>query len=452
MTDLAEALREVPYFAGLDAATLQELWEASEIVDLDVGVEIITEGSLSDDMYIVLEGTLDITKKYPHKTVTVAQRGSGEVIGEIAILEKSPRTATVTTTSSSRLLRTPASAVEKLLDDPAVIRKMFHTVTVRLREIEAAVRREEQLASLGRMAAQLMHELNNPAAAVGRTSELLADVQTRLGAATLSLIGIEDVRVFEASDSKPMDPLARADAVDSFSTYLHEMGLEDRYDDLSSSLVDSGLTVRELKELVAGVSADSRSTLIKWIGLRSQADEMLNEISVGASRISELVSVVKSYTFLDQAPLQTISPMDGIQDTLLILKHQLKNVVIEIDMPEDLNSIEAPGRNLNQVWANLIENAVDAMDGTGSIRIVAANEDDSVVISVSDTGSGIDPAVRDRIFDPFFTTKEPGKGTGLGLHTVHNTVIRAGGSIEVDSNENGSTFTLRLPAVGSGDG
>lgn len=445
MNDLAEALREVPYFAGLEAATLQELREASEIVDLDAGVEIIAEGSLSDDMYIVLEGTLDITKKYPHKIVTVAQRGSGDVIGEIAILEKSPRTATVTTTSSSRLMRTPASAVEKLLDDPAVIRKMFHTVTVRLREIEAAVRREEQLASLGRMAAQLMHELNNPAAAVGRTSELLSDVQTRLGAVTLSLIGIEDVPLLGASDSQPMDPLARADAVDSFSTYLREVGVEDRYDDLSSSLANSGLTVPGLKELVAGVSADSRSTMIEWIGLRSQAGEMLNEISVGASRISELVSVVKSYTFLDQAPLQTISPMEGIQDTLLILKHQLKNVVVEIDTPQNLKSIEAPGRNLNQVWANLIENAVDAMDGTGTIRIVGANDDDSVIISVSDTGSGIDPAVRDRIFDPFFTTKEPGKGTGLGLHTVHNTVSRAGGSIEVDSDENGSTFTLRFP-------
>lgn len=452
MTDLADALREVPYFADLDAGTLKELREESEIVNLDAGVEIITEGSLSDDMYIVLEGTLDVTKKYPHKTVTVAQRGSGDVIGEIAILEKSPRTATVTTTSATRLLRTPASAVEKLLDDPAVIRKMFHTVTVRLREIEAAVRREEQLASLGRMAAQLMHELNNPAAAVGRTSELLSDVYTRLGAVTFSLIGMEDIPLIEASDRQPMDALARADAVDSFSTYLREMGVEDRYDDLSSSLANSGMTVPELKELVAGLSADATSTMTEWIGLRSQAGEMLNEISVGAGRISELVAVVKSYTFLDQAPLQTISPMEGINDTLLILKHQLKNVVVEIDIPQDLNSIEAPGRNLNQVWANLIENAVDAMNGKGTIRIVGAKDNGSVTISVSDTGSGIDPEVRDLIFDPFFTTKEPGKGTGLGLHTVHNTVTRAGGSIEVDSDENGSTFTLRFPAVGNGDG
>ncbi len=452
MNDRAEALREVPYFAGLDDATLDGLTGESEIVDLDAGVEVITEGSHSDDMFIVLEGTLDVTKTYPHKTLTVAQRGKGDVIGEIAILEKGTRTATVTTTSPSRLLRIPAAAVEKLLDQPAVLRKMFHTVTVRLREIEAAVRRDEQIASLGRMAAQLMHELNNPAAAVGRTSELLSDLYGRLEATTLSLVGVEDHSLFGATNTAPMNALAKADAVDSFSTFLGDVGVDDRYGDMATSLANSGLTVAVLEEFVARLETDSVPTMIEWIGMRCQAREMLDEISAGAGRISELVAVVKSYTFLDQAPLQTIRPMEGIQDTLLIFKHQLKNITVEIEAPGDLRSIEAPGRTLNQVWANLIENAVDAMEGKGTIRIIGANEDATVTITVSDTGSGIDPAVRDRIFDPFFTTKEPGKGTGLGLHTVHNTVTRAGGSIDVESDGNGTTFILTFPAVGRSDG
>ncbi len=452
MTDTADALREVPYFADLDTDSLHRLQSMSEVVELEPGTEIITEGAHSDDMFVVLEGALEVTKKYPHKTVTIAQRGPGEVIGEIAILEHGPRTATVTTVTHSRLLRTPATAVESLLEDPSVIRRMFHTVTVRLREIEAAVRRDEQLASLGRMAAQLMHELNNPAAAVGRTSELLGELYQKVGATTLSLIDIDDSLLETPPDKVPLGALARATAADRFAEFLTANSVEDLYGELAAALVGSGLEINQLEDLVENFDAGKRSRFIEWIALRAQATEMLEEVSAGARRISELVAIVKSYTFLDQAPIQTIKPTDGIEDTLLILKHQLKDIEVEFDFPDDLNMIDAPGRNLNQVWANLIENAADAMDGVGTIRISGSNSGREVIVTVTDSGPGVDPEILDRIFEPFFTTKPPGKGTGLGLHTVHNTVTRAGGSIGVDSDSGGTTFTLTFPSAGESNG
>jgi signal transduction histidine kinase len=447
----AEALGDIPYFSGLDAATLEYVLSESDIVDLEAGTEFISEGSLSDEMYVVLDGDLDITKKYPNKIVSVAQRGPGDVIGEIAFLEKGVRTASATTIGEARLLRIPSQAVESLLDDPVVIRQMFQTMTLRLREIEAAVRREEQMASLGRMAAQLMHELNNPAAAIGRTSELLSEVYETLGKTTLNLAGIDsDERILwpKLGHVEPLTGMARAAAADTFSQFLIQHSVEDRTGELADSLVESGISIQALEEIAEGIEPVRRPTVIEWFAQRSQVAGMLAEISASARRISELVAIVRSYTFLDQAPIQTIDPIDGIDDTLLILKHELKNVEVQKNIDSDLNQIEAPGRNLNQVWANLIENAIDAMDGVGTLSITGENKNGEVVVSITDTGSGIDLDVQDRIFEPFFTTKEPGKGTGLGLHTVHNTVTRAGGTIDVSSGPAGTTFTLRFPSVG----
>jgi signal transduction histidine kinase len=172
---------------------------------------------------------------------------------------------------------------------------------------------------------------------------------------------------------------------------------------------------------------------------------LIGEVRIAAGRISELVRVVKDYSYLDQGPVQRIDPTDGIRDTLILLKHKLRGIETIVDIEPDLPQIEASGRDLNQVWTNLIDNAADAMDGSGTLTIEAERDDDVVVVRVSDTGPGIDPEVMSRIFDPFFTTKAPGQGTGLGLHTVHTIVNRTGGEIAAESSPSGTTFTLKFP-------
>ena len=177
------------------------------------------------------------------------------------------------------------------------------------------------------------------------------------------------------------------------------------------------------------------------------SDQVISEVSVGARRISELVRIVKEYSYLDQAPIQEIVPTEGIADTLILLKHKLKEITVHTEFPNDLSSVEAPGRDLNQVWTNLIDNAADAMPSGGTLTITARNDGDNVVVEVADNGEGMPAEVAEKIFDPFFTTKEPGKGTGLGLHTVHNIIHKAGGEISVESNSQGTTFTVTLPVV-----
>jgi signal transduction histidine kinase len=218
--------------------------------------------------------------------------------------------------------------------------------------------------------------------------------------------------------------------------------------ELAASLAGDRWTTQDLDLLVEGQSRETAAALAEWVGLRGLAGQLIREVRVGASRISELVRVVKEYSFLDQAPIQEIDIRTGIDDTLLLLRHKLDGVDVVVDYAEDLPAIEAPGRDLNQVWTNLIDNAAQALANTGELRIRAETVNDGVAVSIANTGPPIPDDVLPRIFDPFFTTKEPGAGTGLGLHTVHTIVNRIGGDVEVSSGDDGTVFTVTLPLGG----
>jgi len=330
---------------------------------------------------------------------------------------------------------------------------MIQTVTSRLRDIEDTLRHEERMSALGRMAAQLMHELNNPAAAVGRSSQALVDVYKRLGDAAMSVAGSgADLtgRLSDPEKPKALSPLDRSEAETSLEEWLEGHQITESWQ-LAPALAADGWTVHVLENAIAGLSAEQGAAVAEWIGLRCLASQIIGEIQIGAGRISELVRVVKEYSYLDQAPVQVINPTSGISDTLILLKYKLRSIEVVTDFSDDLHLVEASGRDLNQVWTNLIDNAADAMPDGGKLTITAVNDGDDVLVTVEDTGSGIDGETLERIFDPFFTTKEPGKGTGLGLHTVHTIIARAGGAITAESN-GGTTFAVRLPKAPSARG
>jgi signal transduction histidine kinase len=230
--------------------------------------------------------------------------------------------------------------------------------------------------------------------------------------------------------------------------WLTEHMIEEPWE-LAAPLVAAGWNPGLLDEFISNFDPELAPRWVRLMALRGNASDLIHEIGIGAKRISELVRVVKHYSFLDQAPIQEVLVTEGIDDTLILLRHKLRGIEVVRDYQADVAKVEASGRDLNQVWTNLIDNAADAMDGEGSLKISVSNQDGSVVIGVSDTGPGIPPEVVGRLFDPFFTTKEPGKGTGLGLHTVHTILTRAGGKISVASDGPGTTFTVTLPAVGT---
>jgi signal transduction histidine kinase len=444
----AEILRGLPYFSDLPDDLLSRVCDAADQIHLREGEVIIHEGSDSEEMYVVVEGELVVTKLSGGKDIELGRIEPGDVVGEIALLDQAPRTATVSALTDTFAIRVPVSAFEDLLSDSRVVRRMFRTVTSRLRGIEETLRHEERMAALGKMAAQLMHELNNPAAAVARSTQELARLQTELTQETTqiaSLFGGEPVAP-DPESSSSLSALERSDAEDDLVSWLEAHGLEEAWD-VAPSLVESGWTKEKLERAVSGSPPEMRPHLIKWIGLRAATAQVVDELGIGARRIAELVRVVKEYSFLDRAPIQEIDLTTGIRDTLILLKHKLRSVDVELAFDEDLHTVEAPGRDLNQVWTNLIDNAADAMGEGGKLSVSARNDGPDVVVEVSDSGGGIPDDVAQKIFDPFFTTKEPGKGTGLGLHTVHTIVGRIGGDISVASQDSGTTFTVRLPAV-----
>jgi signal transduction histidine kinase len=444
---IADTLRGLPYFADLPDGLLQAVCAGSEQVELDQGTVIIEEGTDSVEMYVVVDGELVVTKHTPEKEVELARLGPGEVVGEIALLDGAPRTASVAAVEKSTLIKVPMAAFEDLLKDSRVVRRMFRTVTLRLREIEETLRHEERMAALGRMAAQLMHELNNPAAAVARSTSELLLAYTQLGEAAMAFAGA--AHVGEASIVKPestatLTALQRADAEDRIVEWLTGRGVDGAWD-IAPAMVDAGWTPALLDETTAGMAGEQAATYARWIGMRAKAEQLIDEIAIGAGRISELVRVVKDYSFVDRGPIQEIDPTSGIKDTLILLKHKLLNIEVALDFEDDLGTVEASGRDLNQVWTNLIDNAADAMGESGTLTITARREPGTVVISVADTGTGIPEQIADRVFDPFYTTKEPGKGTGLGLHTVHSILRRIGGDISLETSASGTTFIVRLP-------
>ncbi len=451
MNDISifDQLKKLPYFADLPERLLLRVCIASEQLHAAPGEVIIEEGSRSDGLYVVTDGELEVTKLSGGRVISVARVGAGQVLGEISLLDDVPRIASVTALTDVEYIKVPSETFGELLENPTLVLKMLRMVTSRLRETETLVRSEERMAGLGRMAAGLMHELNNPMAAVrhgtnasGAIIEHLGDTARRLSAKGIPL---PEELPPEAADAE-MSAVARADAEDTLGDWLSEQGVKDAWE-LAPPLLDAGWTAESLAEVAAGTDPESRADLLRWLGLRLLGIQVSKEVKIGADRVSELIQAVKEFSYLDQGSVQSVDVRASIDNALVLVKHKLKTgTKLEKDYDPDLPSIEAYGAELSQVWINLIDNAIFAMGGAGTLTITAKGDGDGVVVTIGDTGSGIPDEVASRIFDPFFTTKEPGQGTGLGLATVHSIVARHGGQLDFETGADGTTFRARLPS------
>jgi signal transduction histidine kinase len=456
--DLA-LLRHVPLFAELSEEDLAWVGDAGEALELSRGDLLAAEGESGDAMFVVISGQLEVVKQSHTTEVPLALLGSGEIVGEMAIFEAQPRMASVRATAPTRVIRIGRDVVLDLVGTrPSATLSMLRTVMGRLRGTEAMLREREKLAALGTLSAGLAHELNNPAAAVQRsaallrdsldswsnaTSELGAVVDDRAHAEMLSALAAEVAR--HAATRTPLDPLDASDQTWDIETFLDERGVADA-GQLAPILVSGGWDRTHLDRIEAEFPAEALGRVVRWVAAGTSVRALVDEVSTGAGRISEIVKAVKEYSFMDQAPVQRIDVRAGLDNTLVILRPKLKaGVTVVRDYDPDLPEIEAFGSELNQVWTNILDNAIDAMGGQGEIRIRASAHDDDVVVSICDNGPGMSAEVRERIFEPFYTTKGPGSGTGLGLHISHNVVARHGGRISVRSEPGETCFEVVLP-------
>jgi signal transduction histidine kinase len=433
-----EALRAAPLFAGLADADLERLAATVERQQLAPGELLIREGDPGDAMYVVVTGELEVTKRAGATEQPLARVGPGAIQGEIAALQGTARAASVRAITDVEVLRIPREGLLALLDSgPDAALALVRTVLERLRSLEIFVRQREKLAGLGTLAAGLAHELNNPAAAIRRSVGALGGAI----AARDNLHPPHDLMgIRPHSDRAPMTALARADAVDELLDLVGDS-------EAAAALVDAGWSGDELRDAFAGMDAEMARDSAAWLAASANINSLLEEVAMAGDRISEIVGAVKSYTYLDQAPVQRIDVRKGLDDTLVILRSKLRLVDVTRYYAPNLPEIEAYGSELNQVWTNLVDNAVDAMDGRGAIDIhVDPTDEGGVQVRICDTGPGIPPDVLPRLFEPFFTTKAPGVGTGLGLHITHAAISRHGGRIEVESEPGkGTCFAITLP-------
>ncbi len=447
MNTIYEQLRKLPYFEDLPERLLLRVCIASEQLHAAPDEVIIEEGSMSDGLYVVTEGELEVTKMSAGRSIALARVGAGAVLGEISLLDDVPRIATVRALTDVEYIKVPSDTFTELLDNPKMVLRMLRTVTSRLRETEGLVRSEERMAGLGRMAAGLMHEINNPMAAIRHGTNSGRAIIEDLGD-TARRLSTKGVVLPEETPSEPqsgeMSALARADAEDALGEWLSGLGISDGWE-LAPSLLDAGWTEETLGKLVPDADPETRADLLRWLGLRLLGIQVATEVKIGADRVAELIQAVKEFSYLDQGSIQTVNLKSSIENALVLLKHRLKGGVTVIkEYDPDLPEIEAFGAELSQVWINLIDNAIYAMDGEGVLTITATRDGDGVLVTMGDTGTGIPDDVASRIFDPFFTTKEPGVGTGLGLATVHSIVARHGGQLDFVTGPSGTTFRARL--------
>lgn len=433
-----DALRLTPLFADLQPEHLERLAASAEPMSLRAGDFLIREGEQADDMFVIVAGELEVTKRSGTSEIPLARVGPGAIQGELAALERGRRMASVRAITDTQALRIPYDAVRDLLAaGPDAALGIIRTVIVRLRGMEATLRQREKLAGLGTLAAGLAHELNNPAAAIRRSVDALAEA---IGARN-ELHPPHALTLLRPAAPGSLDGLARADAVDQVTDLVGDA-------EMGAALVDAGWTVDELRTALSTMDAAGAREATAWLAASAKVETLLGEVRMAGERISEIVGAVKSYAYLDQAPVQRVDVRRGLDDTLVILRHKLKaGIEVTRDYDPDLPEIEAWGSELNQVWTNLVDNAADAMDGKGAISIRAEGTDGGEVrVTICDNGPGIPADVAPRLFEPFFTTKPPGVGSGLGLHISHNVVVRHGGRIDVESVPGRTCFivTLRL--------
>src|SRR5580693_2542244 len=459
MVDKSE-LRRVQEFADLPDDQLDWFLSQAQELHLKAGDIYSRQGDPADTMFVILEGHL---------------QGRGELNGEVFVFDLEPGDVTGVLPFSrmkqfsvggraladSRALRFPASLFPELVQKmPVLTQRLVGLMSDRIRETTRLEQQRDRLASLGKLSAGLAHELNNPASAAKRAASQLREILKKIKSASLEL-GRRDLTpaqkaeiekleaLFTQKDVVPPDALTISDLEDQIDSLLRSHGQNDLWQ-LAADLARRNIKPEILESLFASMDADAARAALVRIAASVEIAVLLREIESSTSRISDLVGAIKEYTYIDQAKVQNVDVVKSLETTLTILNHKLKQgVAVQRDYQRVPLLVNSFGSELNQVWTNIIDNAIDAMHGKGELRVRTYRDDSCVVVEIADNGPGISEEVLPHIFEPFFTTKGVGEGTGLGLDTVQRIVKKHRGHYQVNSKPGDTRFQVWLPVAGT---
>jgi signal transduction histidine kinase len=454
-------LKKFKVFADLSAEDLQWLAERMDEITMTAGEIYAQPGDPVDYLTLMMEGELQFQR--------LASAGSaifiavaGEITGRLPFSRLTTFKGIGRAVMPTRIIRLHRKYFPELMVRiPVLVERLVGLMSDRIREVTRTETQQEKLMALGKLSAGLAHELNNPAAAARRSAQSLMEVLERVRIATLQLLrhpSTEEQRMAilhcereagrRASLEKgtPSDPLELSDREEQITQWLDAHSFKDGWE-IGATLAEGGLTAAKLDELSKTVGTEAIADALRRIAAIITIFGLVQEIDNSTKRISDLVGAVKRYSYMGQeATPQEVDLREDIENTLKIFGHRLKaGVSVVRNYDEKLPRVCAYGSELNQIWTNLIDNAIDVMQGKGELRITTCKELDYAVIEIEDNGPGIPQDIQSRIFDPFFTTKKVGEGTGLGLDTVARIVRRHHGFIEVESEPGKTCFTVRLP-------
>jgi signal transduction histidine kinase len=440
---------------GLTPEQVETLLPFGRKLGLQTGDFLFDERSVVDSFYVVLEGEIGISRLDGAEEISVQTHGAGEFTGGLAVLTGRTSIHRARAGAPSCVLEIDSETFRRVaVELPDVADVFISGLARRMRYTQRAYRQQEKLAALGKLSAGLAHELNNPAAAARRASEELGGAILE---AQLTAIGHDErfstgerealvalQRETVAGNEPLLDPLSLGDAEDELADWLVGHGFEEPWD-VAPALAAAGVDTNRLESLAEVLDDRSLARGLGWLAATLDLVGLAGEIGTSAGRISELVGAMKEYTYMDRAAVGEVDVISGLQNTLTILGPRLKDVSVRREYQENLPQIPGRGGELNQVWTNLIDNAIDAVDGRGSITLRTYVEGARVVVEVVDDGRGIPREAQGHVFEPFYTTKEVGAGTGLGLDIVRRVITAHGGEISVQSEPGETRFTVRLP-------
>jgi signal transduction histidine kinase len=457
----AADLLQFPLFADEKLEAIEWIAAQMTLRCFEAGAVLAHEGDPITEFQVILEGEIHF-RRDGDPSAGVLVGSAGQAIGVLPFSRLKTSIGRVSAVQFTRIAAMHASHLNELVHRaPTLAQRLVSQMTDRTREAARATERSNRLLALGKLAAGLAHELNNPASAAVRSSARLREVinerrnnalalrsEKTSGPALQVMTDLSQVIAQCTSTPGTRNELERADLEGDLSDWLEATGIPC---ELASGLVDAGITSEHIAPLVPLVSNAALTLGLRVLVADHQIFCLSREVEEAARRISELVQSIKSYSYLDQSPVAEVAVEEGIDVTLRMFQHQLKHgVQVSREFAKDLPRIQANGSALNQIWTNLIDNALAAMEGmprelSRELLVRTLAEPDAILVEIGDSGPGIPAELQSRIFDPFFTTKPVGEGTGLGLDIVQRIVRSHKGSIRVESRPGRTVFQVRLP-------